>query len=298
MDRRARRRQATASTSSPGKYEAWARSTSRSSRRCCARPFRSSTGSSRTMILTAQRRAAHSGGREAEFPTTARLEGGHRVAQIDAGAPHRDKSGASPNALGPTPRARGRGSAHPRLGPEVAALCGREAGAEAGVDTHKKLACAIVICARGPRGGWPHRRDRLGRPLARGDRRGPRRRRSSAAGGIGTGRQIAAALAMGAQGVWHRLHLADRAGSRGAAGATRRAPRGRQPDTVRSRGRLPESPASCSATLDRGVEKTVLPSRSACRSSSWSRPTAVARGHRYAQGKDVLFNRSGRSSDR
>jgi NAD(P)H-dependent flavin oxidoreductase YrpB (nitropropane dioxygenase family) len=60
---------------------------------------------------------------------------------------------------------------------------------------------ASTSSSRRARGRRAHRRDRLRRPVARGDRR----RRADpvlAAGGIGTGRQIAAALAMGAQGVW------------------------------------------------------------------------------------------------
>ena len=51
------------------------------------------------------------------------------------------------------------------------------------------------------RGRRPHRRNRQRRPVARGDRCG-RADAGAAAGGIGSGRQIAAALAMGAQGVW------------------------------------------------------------------------------------------------
>ena len=65
-----------------------------------------------------------------------------------------------------------------------------------------------------------------------------------AAGGIGTGRQIAAALAMGARGRMDRFDLADRAGGRAPPAQMEQLLERHSRDTVRSRS-FTGKPAAC-----------------------------------------------------
>jgi NAD(P)H-dependent flavin oxidoreductase YrpB (nitropropane dioxygenase family) len=151
----------------------------------------------------------------------------------------------------------------------IAALCGSAAQA-----ARHKAAGVDIIIAQGTEGGghtgeigsmvlWPEVLDVLGdTPML-------------AAGGVGSGRQMAAALAMGAQGVWTGslwLTVAEAdvppAQMQSYFDATSK-------DTLRSR-RGPASPAACSATTGpRPGRRRATPSRSACRCSSWSR-TGIA----------------------
>ena len=113
-----------------------------------------------------------------------------------------------------------------------------------------------------------------------------------AAGGIGSGKQIAAALAMGAQGVWIGLALARREGSRRTARADRRATCRRRARTPSARARGPGKP--CRMLKNDWTEAWEWRSRR----SPLGMPLqfmvtgdAVARGHRYAdKAKAVMFN--------
>ena len=99
------------------------------------------------------------------------------------------------NALGPPPKDIV-DTAHEH-GIKVAALASSPRHAQKHVEhrrRHRRRA--------GHRGGRPHRRDQLGRAVAAGDRGDRADTPVLAAGGIAHGSQIAAALAMGAQGVW------------------------------------------------------------------------------------------------
>src|SRR5262249_54568888 len=91
-----------------------------------------------------------------------------------------------------------------------------------------------------------------------------------AAGGIGSGRQIAAALAMGAQGVWTgSLWLTvQEAAVPPPAGWGAPSPEGAGTRSGRARSRA--TPAGCCATSGgRPGSNRASRSRSACRSSSW-----------------------------
>ena len=128
----------------------------------------------------------------------------------------------------------------------------------------------------GRRGRRPHRRDRLDRAVARRSLDGHRRPRPMlAAGGIGSGEQIAAALAMGAQGVWTGslwltveeadLPPAQKQQLLDATSAGHRA----QP--VLHRQALPHA----AQRVDRRLGGPTTPGpAAACRCSTWSRATA------------------------
>ncbi len=114
-----------------------------------------------------------------------------------------------------------------------------------------------------------------------------------AAGGIGSGQQIAAALALGCQGAWTGLAVADGRGGREhagpAAGATSRRPRATPcAVAVVHRQAVPDA----AQRLDRGLGgPRDNPSRSACRCSTWCRASQCAATHRYPdQTVDVAFN--------
>ena len=103
-----------------------------------------------------------------------------------------------------------------------------------------------------------------------------------AAGGIGNGRQMAAALAIGAQGVWTgtlwlTVEEADipPAQMDSYLAATSR-------DTVRSRSYTGKPCRMLRNDWTDAWERPTPPSRSACRCSSWSRPPRCSRGHRVS----------------
>ena len=177
----------------PGKYEGMGEVDPRSSPRCCARRSRTSTASFAKKLL-----ADHGVPRlpEGERPVNELLgwtaatasPAGRRGAPPSEGAPDRERAR---HAAG-----RGDRRASTQSGRLVAALCGAAKQARA----HQAAGVDIII-AQGSEGGghtgeigsvvlWPEVIDAVApTPVL-------------AAGGIGTGRQIAAALAMGAQGVW------------------------------------------------------------------------------------------------
>ncbi len=172
--------------------------------------------------------------------------------------------------------------AHGRL---VAALCGAAKQALA----HKAAGIDIVIAQGGEGGGhtgdvgsivlWPEVIDAVApTPVL-------------AAGGIGTGRQIAAALAMGAQGVWTgSLWLtvqeaeAPPAQRDALLAATSR-------DTIRSRSFTGKPCRMLRNAWTDAWEAPENPKPLGMPLQFMVTSTAVARGHRYAdKAKDVMFN--------
>jgi NAD(P)H-dependent flavin oxidoreductase YrpB (nitropropane dioxygenase family) len=187
------------------------------------------------------------------------------------------------NALG-TPPPEVIGEIH-EAGRVVAALCGSEKHARA----HKAAGVDIVI-AQGTEGGghtgeigsvvlWPEVVDAVApTPVL-------------AAGGIGTGRQIAAALAMGAQGVWTgsiwlTVQEADAPPAQVEAylKATSR-------DTVRSRSFTGKPCRMLRNAWTEAWEAPDAPKPLGMPLQFMVTSEAVARGHRYAdKAKDVMFN--------
>jgi NAD(P)H-dependent flavin oxidoreductase YrpB (nitropropane dioxygenase family) len=167
----------------------------------------------------------------------------------------------------------------------VAALCGAAKHARA----HKEAGVDIII-AQGTEGGghtgeigslvlWPEVIDAVApTPVL-------------AAGGVGNGRQIAAALAMGAQGVWTgslwlTVQEADAPPAQMQAylAATSR-------DTVRSRAFTGKPCRMLRNDWTEAWEKPDAPQPLGMPLQFMVTSDAVARGHRYAeQAKDVMFN--------
>ena len=112
-----------------------------------------------------------------------------------------------------------------------------------------------------------------------------------AAGGVGTGAQMAAALAMGAQGVWTgslwlTVEEADVPPAQMETLLEATQPRHRALALVH-RQAVPHAQAT---TGPRPGSARTTPSRSACRCSSWSQATR-SHGHHYPeQARDVNFN--------
>ncbi len=172
--------------------------------------------------------------------------------------------------------------AHGRL---VAALCGAAKQAL----SHKAAGVDIIIAQGGEGGGhtgdvgsivlWPEVIDAVApTPVL-------------AAGGIGTGRQVAAALAMGAQGVWTgSLWLTVQEADAPPAqrdqllAATSR-------DTVRSRSFTGKPCRMLKNAWTEAWEAPDSPKPLGMPLQFMVTSTAVARGHRYAdKAKDVMFN--------
>ena len=89
-----------------------------------------------------------------------------------------------------------------------------------------------------------------------------------AAGGIGSGQQIAAALALGAQGV-DRLAVADGRGSREPPVQQRAYAKATGRDTVRSQSFTGKPRGCCATTGPKPGSSPTTRSRSACRCSTW-----------------------------
>ena len=172
-------------------------------------------------------------------------------------------------------------------GRKVAALCGSPSQArkhaDAGVD--------IIIAQGGEAGGhcgevgsivlWPQVVKEVA-PVP-----------VLAAGGIGSGQQIAAALALGAQGAWtgSQWLMVEEAENTAVQQAGLR--QGRAAATPCAAGRSPASPRACCATTGprRGKHRKTTRSRSACRCSTWFPGMAVAATHKYPnETVDVAFN--------
>jgi NAD(P)H-dependent flavin oxidoreductase YrpB (nitropropane dioxygenase family) len=202
--------------------------------------------------------------------------------QLDTALGH-DRVRLIANALG-TPPADLIEEIHQK-GRLVAALCGAAKHAKA----HKEAGVDIII-AQGYEGGghtgeigsvvlWPEVIDAVApTPVL-------------AAGGIGTGRQIAAALAMGAQGVWTgslwlTVQEADAppAQTQAYLAATSR-------DTVRSRAFTGKPCRMLRNDWTEAWERPDGPKPLGMPLQFMVTSDAVARGHRYAeQAKDVMFN--------
>jgi NAD(P)H-dependent flavin oxidoreductase YrpB (nitropropane dioxygenase family) len=202
--------------------------------------------------------------------------------QIEVALRH-EKVSLIANALG-TPPHEVIGDIHTR-GRLVAALCGSAKHARA----HRDAGVDIII-AQGYEGGghtgeigsvvlWPEVIDAVApTPVL-------------AAGGIGTGRQIAAALAMGAQGVWTgSLWLTVKEADVPPAqmdsylGATSR-------DTVRSRSFTGKPCRMLRNAWTEAWEMPGAPQPLGMPLQFMVTSDAVARGHRYAdKAKDVMFN--------
>jgi len=202
--------------------------------------------------------------------------------QVDTALKH-DKVRLIANALG-TPPAEVIEQIH-QSGRLVAALCGSAKHAL----SHKQAGIDIVI-AQGTEGGghtgeigsvvlWPEVIDAVA-PLP-----------VLAAGGVGTGRQIAAALAMGAQGVW--------TGSLWLAVQEADAPpaqiecymKASSRDTVRSRSFTGKPCRMLKNDWTQAWESAESPGPLGMPLQYMVTGDAVARGHRYAEkAKDVMFN--------
>ena len=202
--------------------------------------------------------------------------------QVDVALQH-DKVRLIANALG-TPPSEVIEEVH-ASGRLVAALCGSSKHARA----HKAAGVDIII-AQGSEGGghtgdvgsivlWPEVIDAVApTPVL-------------AAGGIGTGRQIAAALAMGAQGVWTGSIwlIVKEAESPPAQRESYLAATSR--DTVRSRSFTGKPCRMLKNDWTEAWEAPDAPQPLPLPLQFMATAEAVARGHRYAdKAKDVMFN--------
>jgi NAD(P)H-dependent flavin oxidoreductase YrpB (nitropropane dioxygenase family) len=167
----------------------------------------------------------------------------------------------------------------------VAALCGSVEHALA----HKEAGLDIVI-AQGSEGGghtgdvgsvvlWPEVIDAVA-PVP-----------VLAAGGIGTGRQIAAALALGAEGVWTGSLWLTVAEAETPPAQMERLLKARSRDTVRSRSYTGKPCRMLRNDWTEAWERPDAPKPLGMPLQFMVTSEAVARGHRYAkQAADVLFN--------
>jgi NAD(P)H-dependent flavin oxidoreductase YrpB (nitropropane dioxygenase family) len=113
-----------------------------------------------------------------------------------------------------------------------------------------------------------------------------------AAGGIGNGQQIAAALAMGAQGAWtgSQWLMVEEAENTPVQHAEPTST-ATSKDTLRSRSFTGKPCRMLRNDWTEAWERRATPSRSACRCSTWSPPTPSSGDHKYPeQARDVQFN--------
>jgi NAD(P)H-dependent flavin oxidoreductase YrpB (nitropropane dioxygenase family) len=187
------------------------------------------------------------------------------------------------NALG-TPPADVIDGIH-KAGRLVAALCGSAKHAR----NHKEAGVDIVIAQGGEGGGhtgdvgsivlWPEVIDAVApTPVL-------------AAGGVGTGRQIAAALAMGAQGVWTGSIWLTVAEAEAPPAQIEQLLKATSRDTVRSRSFTGKPCRMLRNAWTDAWERPDGPKPLGMPLQFMVTSDAVARGHRYAdKAKDVLFN--------
>jgi NAD(P)H-dependent flavin oxidoreductase YrpB (nitropropane dioxygenase family) len=167
----------------------------------------------------------------------------------------------------------------------VAALCGSAKHAR----NHKEAGVDIVIAQGGEGGGhtgeigsivlWPEVIDAVApTPVL-------------AAGGVGTGRQIAAALAMGAQGVWTGSIWLTVAEAEAPPAQVEQLLNATSRDTVRSRSFTGKPCRMLKNAWTEAWERPDGPKPLGMPLQFMITGEAVARGHRYAdKAKDVLFN--------
>src|SRR5262245_22333515 len=167
----------------------------------------------------------------------------------------------------------------------VAALCGSAKHAR----NHKAAGVDIVIAQGGEGGGhtgdigsivlWPEVIDAVApTPVL-------------AAGGVGTGRQIAAALAMGAQGVWTGSIWLTVAEAEAPPAQIEQLLNATSRDTVRSRSFTGKPCRMLKNAWTDAWEAPENPKPLGMPLQFMVTSTAVARGHRYAdKAKDVMFN--------
>jgi NAD(P)H-dependent flavin oxidoreductase YrpB (nitropropane dioxygenase family) len=167
----------------------------------------------------------------------------------------------------------------------VAALCGSAKHAR----NHKAAGVDIVIAQGGEGGGhtgdvgsivlWPEVIDAVApTPVL-------------AAGGVGTGRQIAAALAMGAQGVWTGSIWLTVAEAEAPPAQIEQLLNATSRDTVRSRSFTGKPCRMLRNDWTEAWERPDSPKPLGMPLQFMVTSEAVARGHRYAdKAKDVLFN--------
>jgi NAD(P)H-dependent flavin oxidoreductase YrpB (nitropropane dioxygenase family) len=172
-----------------------------------------------------------------------------------------------------------------KAGRLVAALCGSAKHAR----NHKAAGVDIVIAQGGEGGGhtgdigsivlWPEVIDAVApTPVL-------------AAGGIGTGRQIAAALAMGAQGVWTGSIWLTVAEAEAPPAQVEQLLKATSRDTVRSRSWTGKPCRMLRSAWTEAWERPDGPKPLGMPLQFMVTGEAVARGHRYAdKAKDVLFN--------
>jgi len=172
-----------------------------------------------------------------------------------------------------------------RAGRLVAALCGSAKHAR----NHKAAGVDIVIAQGGEGGGhtgdvgsivlWPEVIDAVApTPVL-------------AAGGIGTGRQVAAALAMGAQGVWTGSIWLTVAEAEAPPPQIEQLLKATSRDTVRSRSFTGKPCRMLRNAWTDAWERPDGPKPLGMPLQFMVTSDAVARGHRYAdKAKDVLFN--------
>jgi NAD(P)H-dependent flavin oxidoreductase YrpB (nitropropane dioxygenase family) len=172
-----------------------------------------------------------------------------------------------------------------KAGRLVAALCGSAKHAR----NHKAAGVDIVIAQGGEGGGhtgdigsivlWPEVIDAVApTPVL-------------AAGGIGTGRQIAAALAMGAQGVWTGSIWLTVAEAEAPPAQVEQLLKATSRDTVRSRAWTGKPCRMLRSAWTEAWERPDGPKPLGMPLQFMVTGEAVARGHRYAdKAKDVLFN--------
>jgi NAD(P)H-dependent flavin oxidoreductase YrpB (nitropropane dioxygenase family) len=172
-----------------------------------------------------------------------------------------------------------------KAGRLVAALCGSAKHAR----NHKAAGVDIVIAQGGEGGGhtgdigsivlWPEVIDAVApTPVL-------------AAGGIGTGRQIAAALALGAQGVWTGSIWLTVAEAEAPPAQVEQLLKATSRDTVRSRAWTGKPCRMLRSAWTEAWERPDGPKPLGMPLQFMVTGEAVARGHRYAdKAKDVLFN--------
>jgi NAD(P)H-dependent flavin oxidoreductase YrpB (nitropropane dioxygenase family) len=167
----------------------------------------------------------------------------------------------------------------------VAALCGSAKHAR----NHRAAGVDIVIAQGGEGGGhtgdvgsivlWPEVIDAVApTPVL-------------AAGGVGTGRQIAAALAMGAQGVWTGSIWLTVAEAEAPPAQVEQLLKATSRDTVRSRAWTGKPCRMLRSAWTEAWERPDGPKPLGMPLQFMVTSEAVARGHRYAdKAKDVMFN--------